>query len=213
MLFTRQSWHKLRLNLAFLALNLAIFTLLLSWINHYRLEQKLALNIQIRSLAEAKLGIQKIKNELVLLNEYEPHYALLLAQAQHHEGLLNPSNRATWAMQLQAQQKFLQLFPISYSINLNAPLKHPIVSEVTDLPIELSRIAFEFDLLHEEDLVQLTEALATSKSQVFIWRDCEITRLQQGPWHSDQLKANLHAKCRLDSISLHMLLPRQAYLP
>jgi hypothetical protein len=148
-----------------------------------------------------------------VLAEYGPHYAILLDRAKRHEGLLNPSNSQAWINQLQAQQKNLQLFNIGYSMDLTLPSKPTFISAYANLPVRLSAISLDFDMLHEEDLLQLTDALAADQSAVIIWRDCEITRLHPGPWPSNQLKANLHSKCRLDSLSMDKLLARQGMLP
>jgi hypothetical protein len=164
-------------------------------------------------LALAKQTLKKVKNDLAVLAEYGPHYAILLDRARRHEGLLNPTNSQAWISQLQAQQKNLQLFNISYSMDLTQPSKPSFTSAYANLPVRLSAISLDFDMLHEEELLQLTDALAADQSAVIIWRDCEITRLYPGPWSSNQLKANLHSKCRLDSLSMDKLSARQGMLP
>ncbi|CAN6135081.1 hypothetical protein MCETRH20_01503 [Methylophilaceae bacterium] len=209
----KQGQLKLSINLAFLGLIFIVLIFLLGWMNHYRQQQAHALAIQKRSLELAKQTLKKVKNELAVLAEYGPHYAILLDQAKRHEGLLNPTNNQAWISQLQAQQKNLQLFNIGYSMDLTDPLKPSFISAYANLPVRLSAISLDFDMLHEEDLLQLTDALAAHQSAVIIWRDCEITRLHPGPWSSSQLKANLHSKCRLDSLSMDKLLARQGMLP
>ena len=209
----KQGQLSLSINLAFLGLIFIVLIFLLGWVNHYRQQQAHALAIQKSSLELAKQTLKKVKKELAVLAEYGPHYAILLDQAKRHEGLLNPINNQAWISQLQAQQKNLQLFNIGYSMDLTLPSKPTFISAYANLPVRLSAISLDFDMLHEEDLLQLTDALAAHQSAVVIWRDCEITRLHPGPWSSNQLKANLHSKCRLDSLSLDKLSARQGMLP
>ena len=209
----KQARLSLSINLAFLGLIFIMLIFLLAWTNHYRQQQAHALAIQKSSLALAKQTLKKVKNELAVLAEYGPHYAILLDQAKRHEGLLNPTNNQTWIRQLQAQQKNLQLFNIAYSMDLTQPSKPSFISAYANLPVRLSAISLDFDMLHEEDLLQLTDALAADQSAVIVWRDCEITRLYPGSWSSNQLKANLHSKCRLDSLSMDKLSARQGMLP
>jgi hypothetical protein len=209
----KQGQLSLSINQAFLGLIFIVLIFLLGWMNHYRQQQAQALAIQKSSLELAKQTLKKVKNELAVLAEYGPHYAILLDRAKRHEGLLNPSNSQAWINQLQAQQKNLQLFNIGYSMDLTLPSKPTFISAYANLPVRLSAISLDFDMLHEEDLLQLTDALAADQSAVIIWRDCEITRLHPGPWPSNQLKANLHSKCRLDSLSMDKLLARQGMLP
>jgi hypothetical protein len=209
----KQGRLSLSINQAFLGLIFIVLIFLLGWMNHYRQQQAQALAIQKSSLELAKQTLKKVKNELAVLAEYGPHYAILLDRAKRHEGLLNPSNSQAWINQLQAQQKNLQLFNIGYSMDLTLPSKPTFISAYANLPVRLSAISLDFDMLHEEDLLQLTDALAAHQSAVVIWRDCEITRLHPGPWPSNQLKANLHSKCRLDSLSMDKLLARQGMLP
>ncbi len=181
--------------------------------NHYRQQQAQALAIQKSSLELAHQALKKVKNDLAVLAEYGPHYAILLDRANRHEGLLNPTNNQAWISQLQAQQKNLQLFNIAYSMDFTQPSKPTFIRAYANLPVRLSAISLDFDMLHEEDLLQLTDALAADQSAVTIWRNCEITRLHPGPWSSNQLKANLHSKCQLDSLSMDKLLARQGMLP
>lgn len=209
----KQGQLNLSINLAFLGLIFIVLILLLGWMNHYRQQQAQALAIQKSSLALAKQTLKKVKNELAVLAEYGPHYAILLDRAKRHEGLLNPTNNQAWISQLQAQQKNLQLLNIAYSMDLTQHSKPTFIRAYANLPVRLSAISLDFDMLHEEDLLQLTDALAVDQSAVIIWRDCEITRLHPGPWSSNQLKANLHSKCRLDSLSMDKLLARQGMLP
>lgn len=209
----KPSWQTLSINLTALGLTFLLLTLLLGWVNHYRLQQAQALSVQINRLNQIKLGLEKLKIELAILNKYGPHYATLLDQAKRHEGLLNPLNKTAWITHLQAQQKNLQLFNISYSINSSEAFKPVFFGQSADLPVKLSQITFDLDLLHEADLVLLNEALATNKTAVFIWQGCEISRLQPSPWPSHQVNANLHAKCALTSVGLFQLLPKQGFLP
>jgi hypothetical protein len=205
--------HRLSVHLVLLGLMFIMLIFLLGWMNDYRLQQVHALAIQKRSLDQAKLRVHTLKNELAVLAEYQPRYAMLLEQAKRGEGLLNPTNNQAWVSQLQAQQKNLRLFNISYSMDLHAPSKPLFMRAYAQLPVRLSAISLDFDMLHEEDVLQVTDALASNQSAVIVWRDCEITRLQPGPWSSNQLKANLHSKCRLDRLSMDKLLPRQGRLP
>jgi hypothetical protein len=209
----KQGQLNLSINLAFLGLIFILLIFLLGWMNHYRQQQAQALAIQKSSLALANQTLKKVKNDLAVLAEYGPHYAILLDRAKRHEGLLNPTNNQAWISQLQAQQKNLQLFNIAYSMDFTQPSKPTFIRAYANLPVRLSAISLDFDMLHEEDLLQLTDALAADQSAVVIWRDCEITRLHPGPWSSNQLKANLHSKCRLDSLSLDKLSARQGMLP
>jgi hypothetical protein len=209
----KQGQLNLSINLAFLGLIFLVLIFLLGWMNHYRQQQAHALAIQKSSLELAKQTLKKVKKELSVLAEYGPHYAILLDQAKRHEGLLNPINNQAWISQLQAQQKNLQLFNIAYSIDFTQSSKPTFISAYTNLPVRLTAISLDFDMLHEEDLLQLTDALASHQSAVIIWRDCEIKRLHPGPWPSNQLKANLHSKCRLDSLSMDKLSARQGMLP
>lgn len=201
----KQGQLNLSINLAFLGLIFILLIFLLGWMNHYRQQQAQALAIQKSSLALANQTLKKVKNDLAVLAEYGPHYAILLDRAKRHEGLLNPTNNQAWISQLQAQQKNLQLFNIAYSMDFTQPSKPTFIRAYANLPVRLSAISLDFDMLHEEDLLQLTDALTADQSAVIIWRNCEITRLHPASWSSNQLKANLHSKCQLDSHSMDKL--------
>ena len=60
----------------------------------------------------------------------------------------------------------------------------------------------DLDMLHEGDILKLTESLSADNTAPFMLRDCEITRLNAGGALSNQLIANLHAQCELDWLTM-----------
>ena len=74
-------------------------------------------------------------------------------------------------------------------------------------------MTLDLDMLHEEDILELTEALSKKNEEVFMLRDCEITRLNAGGALSNQLIANLHSKCELDWLTLREPTPIQTTTP
>ncbi len=213
MKLSKQDWLKLRLNIGFLWLIVCLVALLLGWMHHYRLEQAQALAIQKRLLARAERDYLSLKNEQALRREYGPHYQTMLAQAKRQAGLLYPSNRLHWVSQLQTQQKNYQLFTINYNIGLSESFKSDLVSDMAGLLVHSTRITLTFDMLHEEDLLLLTEALSANNSNAFVWRDCEINRPEGGVWLRHRLSANLQAKCALDSLTLTALSAKPSTQP
>jgi hypothetical protein len=70
----------------------------------------------------------------------------------------------------------------------------------------------ELDMLHEGDLLQLTESLNANNAASSMLRDCEIVRLNTNGLPSNQLIANLHAQCELDWLTLREPAPIQTAL-
>lgn len=213
MAITKQDQLSTSIDLVFLGLIFILLIFLLGWMHHYRQQQARALALQMRNLALSKHDLSHIKNELTVLAEYAAQYAVLLDQAKHHEGLLNSNNNQDWLRQLQAQQKKLRLFNIAYRLDLREQAKPAFISAYTNLPIKLTAITLEFDLLHEEDLLQLSDALTGKQFTGIIWRDCQITRVHAGPWPSDAVQANLHSNCHLDSYSMDKPMARKGMQP
>ena len=53
-------------------------------------------------------------------------------------------------------------------------------------------------MLHEGDLLQLTESLSAKNLAAWLLRECEINRLSS----KDAPIANLHAQCEIDWLTL-----------
>ena len=85
---------------------------------------------------------------------------------------------------------------------MQEPYKPNFASNLEGFVLNRSIMTLDLDMLHEEDILQLTEALSKKDKEVFMLRDCELTRLNTGAVLSSQLIANLHAKCELDWLTL-----------
>ena len=96
---------------------------------------------------------------------------------------------------------------------MEEPYKPSFVANTGGFVLNRSIMTLDLDMLHEEDILQLTEQLSANNEKVFILRDCEINRLNASGAVSKQLIANLHAKCELDWLTLREPATIQAATP
>jgi hypothetical protein len=114
------------------------------------------------------------------------------------KGFVGEEQRIAWVEHLREQHKTQKLFGIKYSISPQEKYTPAFAANLGGFTLNRSVMKLELDMLHEGDLLQLTEALSIENSAPFILRDCEMNRLNSG----SQLIANLHALCELDWLTL-----------
>ena len=128
---------------------------------------------------------------------YLPQYQALISK-----GFIGEERRIEWVDELRAQHQLHKLFGIKYSISQQEVFKPTFAPNLGGFTMHRSVMKINLDMLHEGDILQLTESLSAKNTSPFILRDCEITRLGSSGNLSSQLVANLHAQCELDWITL-----------
>ena len=193
----KQDWKKLQTTLIVLSFVVAAVLLLLAWAHYYSSQQEQALQTQQNLLNSAKQRYQSSGMEKDTITEYLPRYKALISK-----GFVGEERRLEWVDGLRKLHKDFKLFSIKYGIGLVEPYKSVFFANTGGFVLNRSIMTIDLDMLHEEDILQLTEQLSANNEKVFMLRDCEINRLNAGGAISKQLIANLHAKCELDWLTL-----------
>jgi len=197
MKLNKQDWRKLQTTLIVLIMVfIAVISMIISAQN-FSIQQEQALQKQKNLLNLARQRFQSSGIEKETIAQYLPKYQLLI-----NRGFVGEERRLEWVEELRNQHQILKLFSIKYSIGLQEPYSSNLAINLGGFVLNRSVMTIDLDMLHEEDILQLTEALSNRNKEVFMLRDCEITRLNNGVVLSDQLIANLHAKCELDWLTL-----------
>lgn len=204
----KQDWRKLQPTLIVLVGVIIVAIILSVLAQNYSVQQEKAMQTQKNLLNSAKQRFQSSGIEKETITEYLPRYQALI-----QKGFVGEERRLEWVSALRAQHQNFKLFSIKYSIGLQEPYKASFAPSVGGFALNRSVMTLDLDMLHEEDILQLTEALSTQNNEVFMLRDCEITRLNTGGTLSNQLTPNLHAKCELDWLTLREPAPIQAVTP
>lgn len=198
-------WKKLQIPLAILgAVIIAVLACILL-AQEYRATQEQALLAQQNQLNAARQRYQSSGMEKAMIAEYLPQYQALI-----NKGFVGEERRIEWVENLRAQHKNHKLFGITYSIKQQEKYTPAFVTNLGGFSLNRSVMQFELDMLHEGDLLQLTESLSNANATALMLRDCEITRLNESGVLSEQLVANLHAQCELDWLTLREPAPIQA---
>jgi len=194
----KQDWRNLQIPLVILGVILFSVVLLITLARNFSLKQELALNTQQNLLNVARQHFQSSGIEKETITEYLPQYQALI-----NKGFVGEERRIEWVDELRAQHKDHKLFGIKYSISQQENYKPTFAPNLGGFVLHRSVMKLDLDMLHEGDILQLTESLSGKNVAPFMLRDCEITRINTGRALSNQLIANLHAQCNLDWLTLH----------
>lgn len=201
----KKDWQRLQVTLLFLGVVILTVIALCTFAFKFSSEQENALKQQQDQLNTARQRFQSSGIEKQMMTEYLPQYQSLISK-----GLVGEERRLEWVDELRKQHQLNKLFSIKYSIGLQEPYKPSFASNLGGFVMNRSVMTLDLDMLHEEDILQLTEALSKKNQEVFMLRECEITRLNAGGALSNQLVANMHAKCALDWLTLREPAPTQS---
>lgn len=193
----KQDWQRLQIPISVLVVVVIAVVALFSLAQRFSSEQEKAMQQQQNLLNSARQRYQSSGIEKQLMTEYLPQYQALI-----NKGFVGEERRLAWVDELRKQHQLNKLFSIKYNIGLQEPYKPSFAGNIGEFVLNRSIMTLDLDMLHEEDILQLTEALSQKNEEVFMLRDCEITRLNAGGALSNQLIANLHAKCELDWLTL-----------
>lgn len=198
MKFNKQDWHQLQTTLIICGvLNLTVITLLVL-AKTYTDKQNAILQAQQNQLNVARQRYQSSGLEKDMIAEYLPQYQQLISK-----GFIGEERRQDWVEELRMQHKNHQFFAIKYNISQQAEYKPTFAAKLGGFVLQRSVMKLDLDMLHEGDLLQLTESINAINYAPFMLRDCEITRLNSVEVMSDQLNANLRAQCDLDWFTMH----------
>lgn len=199
-----QDWRKLQTPLIVLGAVVIVVALLIGFAESYRANQEQALQTQQNLLSAARQRYQSSGMEKDTITEYLPQYQALI-----NKGFVGEERRIEWVDELRAQHKMHKLFGIKYSISQQEDYKPTFAPSLGGFVMHRSVMKLDLDMLHEGDILQLTESLSANKATPFMLRDCEVTRLNGGGQLSKQLIANLHAACEIDWLTLREPAPVQ----
>lgn len=190
-------WKKLQTTLIILGVVIATILSCITLAHQYQVAQAQALLNQQNQLSAARQRYQSSGLEKEMITEFLPQYQALI-----NKGFVGEERRIEWVENLRQQHKNHKLFGIKYSIKQQEKYTPAFATNLGGFVLNRSIMQFELDMLHEGDLLQLTESLSGPDAAASILRDCEITRLSESGALSPQLIPNLHAQCELDWLTL-----------
>ncbi|MDD2833710.1 MAG: hypothetical protein PHD12_06835 [Methylotenera sp.] len=200
-----QDWKKLQISIVILIAVVLAVIALIAGAQYYNTQQEQALQLQQNQLNAARQRFQSSGLEKDTIIEYLPQYQRLI-----DHGFVGEERRIEWVEDLRKQHQSHKLFGIKYSIKQQEKYTPEFAASLGNFVLHRSVMQLSLDMLHEGDLLKLTESLSENHGTSFILRDCEITRLNPSGTMSRQLIANLHADCEIDWLTLREPAPTQA---
>jgi hypothetical protein len=204
----KKDWQTLQTPLLILVAVIAAVISMFATAQYFNTNQQQALQNQQNQLNTARQRYQSSGAEKAMITEYLPRYQTLISK-----GFVGEERRIEWVEALREQHKNHKLFGIKYSISHQEKYTPVFATNLGGFTLSRSVMKLDLDMLHEGDLLQLTESLNTNNTAPFILRDCEIARLNPAGQISNQLIANLHAVCELDWLTLREPAANQAVVP
>jgi hypothetical protein len=196
---------------ALAALMLAAIGIAAAWVGDSRQQESATRHAIAQSAAiEAQRRLGSVYAERREIDNFLPRFNALGAL-----GALGNENRLDWIERLAALREELRLPRLSYTIDprqANPQLPAP----GSGLVFESSHMKFEFELLHEGDLLRIIERLRNPAMGVFEFNKCVIARLEgtvadlpAARGAVAPLASRLGGECHLEWISLTGAKPPQ----
>lgn len=204
----KQDWKELQRPLLAMAVISMAVVVVLGYARYFELQQQLALQNQQGQLNAARQRYQSSGEEKETITRYLPQYQALITK-----GFVGEERRLEWVERLREQHKAYTLFGIKYSVSQQEKYSPEFAGNLSGFTLNRSVMKLELDMLHEGDLLRLTEALNTQTTTPFMLRDCEINRLNPDSQFGGELTANLHAQCELDWLTLREPVPARVPSP
>ncbi len=197
LLLARADWRKIKMALVTIVTVSIVLTLLILFAHNYSARQKNILQKQQGKLNLARQNCQFSGLESEGIAEYLPKYNALIQQ-----GFVGEERRIDWIAALHAQHKAHKLFDIKYGIRPQENYQPSFAEKFSAIVLHRSVMTLDLDMLHEFDILLLTESLASKKIAPFMLHDCEIIRRDKAGELANPMTANLHAKCELDWLTI-----------
>jgi len=196
MTLTPNDWRKLRYPILALGCALLFAGLLASFAEQYRTKKEAALLVEKTNYNKARQKFESSGLEKETIINYLPVYNDLLKI-----GFVGEERRIEWIERLRQIHAQYNLFSIDYNIGQQERYEPSFIQDMGALVLNRSVMELNLDMLHEGDLVNLLGELH-KRTPPFMVRDCEITRPIGADINTNNLKANLRARCELDWLTL-----------
>jgi hypothetical protein len=207
MKLTSKDWQELKAPLLILFGALVGLALLIGFAHYYSQQQQIALENQKNQLNAARQHYLSSGSEKDIITEYLPKYQKLI-----DKGFVGEEHRIEWVDELRNEHQQHKLFGIKYNISQQEEYKPTFSLNLGGFALHRSVMKLELDMLHEGDILKLTESMAAKDAAPFMLRNCEIVRLNNSTVFN-QLIPNLHAQCDLDWLTIHEPTSTQGQVP
>jgi hypothetical protein len=131
--------------------------------------QRQATQMQENLLIQARAQRKQQESDKNLRDTFLPRYQALI-----DSGFIGDERRQTWIDALAEIQKKHRLFEIQYEIGRLTPANAAFLPQAAPLTLYQSEMKLRFALLHEGDLLTLTQALMEKKLSPYIIKRCEV---------------------------------------
>jgi len=192
MTLNTKDWKKLQQPIFLLALVLLLVSIFI--VNAYAFCQTQSQNVEAQQLKLQAIrtnfhASEAEKNDILT---FLPKYEALIQQ-----GFIGEERRHTWIEALNDVQKKHHLFEIKYELGPLEAINPNYFTSIAPFSLHQSNMQLHFDVLHEGDLLTLTEALAEKELSPWLLNTCELTSK-----NISTPLARLHVECELSWLTL-----------
>lgn len=193
MTLNSNDWKKLQASLLTLCGVLIAAAILISFTIRFETQQAVLLTQQNDQLMVAKQKYLSSGAEKKEIEANLPQYEALI-----QKGFIGEEHRQMWVQALQDIQKQYQLFPIEYKLLPLENITPTFFPNLGQFQLHQSQMNLNFNLLHEGDVLTLTESLANKEMANWLLKSCKITKNKPLAVNHD----NLTAECTIDWFTL-----------
>lgn len=201
MTLNSKDWKKLQVPIFSLLIALIAMSFLVNLTMNFEENNLNQLDLQQTQFRIAQQKFLSSGSEKDDIIAFLPQYQALI-----DKGFIGEEQRQAWIQTLQDIQKAYRLFPIEYQLNPLTETQPPFLPSLAGFTLHQSQMNLNFDMLHEGDLLQLTDALINKRLANWLLRSCLISR-------NDALvntHAMLNAQCTIDWYTLSEPVKNQA---
>lgn len=167
--------------------------ILISFTIRFETQQALLLAQQNDQLMVSKQKYLSSGIEKKEIEDNLPQFETLI-----NKGFIGEEHRQIWVQALRDIQKQYRLFPIEYKLLPLENITPTFYPNLGQFQLHQTQMNLNFNLLHEGDILTLTESLANKKMANWLLKSCKITNNKRLAVNND----NLTAECTIDWFTL-----------
>lgn len=195
MKISRTDFEIIKRGVIFLVLSLIVFGIGYGTTNWFANKKQQDLLTVQSNLNQARERYSQSRDEGESLRTTLPIYQSL---TQH--GFIGEEQRLNWIETIGQIRSARMFYDIEYKIEAQQAYTLEPAQEIYS--VFASPMAIQFDLLHEDDLLNFLDDLQSKAKGIFILKECEIQRKEDAGVSSKETLAKLKANCTLNWVSV-----------
>jgi hypothetical protein len=139
-----------------------------------------------------------VDEEERIIEEFYPEFVRL-----YRRGLIGKERRLSWIESLRSAGAVIKIPELNYKLDAQREIAPDFYLALGSYGVYVSAMNLSLGLLHEGDLLRLFAALERDAQGQYTVKDCDL-RLTSGEFTIDSTRANIHAECTLEWLTIDL---------